>query len=389
MRIRGYIVRRNKTYSVVIDRGRGDNGKRNRDYHSGFTTQKAAEKARTKLLNRADEGSYVAPDALTLGDWLLNTWLPAMASTLRPTTLSMYEMNARAHIVPRLGRVELRKLGPEQLNIFYGELLKSGRRRGPGGLSPRTVRIIHNIIHGALRDAVESDKVGRNVAERAKPPKVKHPEQDCWSPEDTSTFLAATADDRLAALWHLVASTGMRRGEVLGLRWSDLDLDGLKPRLTINQTLVVLDSRPHLSEPKTDAGQRTLSLDPATVTALRAHRARQGRERLEWGSAWDDAGLVFVRNNGQPMHPERLSKNFDQAVKRTGLPRIRFHGLRHSYITMLLRGGQPLHIVSKRAGHSSPTVTSNVYSHVLPGDDEAVAIAGADALDVSGHGAAR
>jgi len=126
-----------------------------------------------------------------------------------------------------------------------------------------------------------------------------------------------------------------------------------------------------MSEPKTSAGRRTLALDPGTVTALRSHRARPAEERLSWGAAWQDAGLVIVREDGQLVHPKRLSKWFDQRVKRAGLPRITFHGLRHSYVTMLLRAGQPLRVVSQRAGHSSPTVTSSVYAHVLPGDDEA------------------
>jgi integrase len=170
----------------------------------------------------------------------------------------------------------------------------------------------------------------------------------------------------------------MRRGEILGLRWSDLDLDA--GSLSIGQTLVVVDSQAVLSEPKTGAGRRTLALDPATIAALRSHRARQAEERLMYGREWRDSGLVFVREDGEPINPERLSKWFDQRVTRTGLPRITFHGLRHSYVTMLLRAGQPLRTVSQRVGHSSPNVTSAVYAHVLPGDDEAAALAGAKLL---------
>jgi integrase len=171
----------------------------------------------------------------------------------------------------------------------------------------------------------------------------------------------------------------MRRGEILGLRWSDIDLE--TATLTIRQTLVAVNSKPVLSEPKTGAGRRTLALDPATVAALRSHKARQAQERLMWGSEWQDTGLVFVREDGEPINPERLSKWFNQRVKRAGLPRITFHGLRHSYVTMLLRAGQPLRVVSQRAGHSSPNVTSAVYAHVLPGDDETAALVGARLLN--------
>jgi integrase len=170
----------------------------------------------------------------------------------------------------------------------------------------------------------------------------------------------------------------MRRGEILGLRWSDFDHAGAT--LTIRQTIVMVNSHPVVSEPKTAAGRRTLKLDPETIAALKSHRARQAEERLAWGAAWEDNGRIFVREDGHPINPERLSKWFDQRVKRAALPRITFHGLRHTYVTMLLRDGQPLRVVSYRAGHSSPTVTSAVYSHVLPGDDEAAALAGARLL---------
>jgi integrase len=290
----------------------------------------------------------------------------------------MYRTNVDAHIVPKLGHIELRRLGPDSLNRFYAEMLRSGRRDGKGGLSTRTVRILHVILHRALRDAVRWGIIPRNVADLADPPKVKTREMACWSPEQMSQFLVSTSEDRLAALWRLVASTGMRRGEILGLRWSDLDLDA--GSLSIGQTLVVVDSQAVLSEPKTGAGRRTLALDPATIAALRSHRARQAEERLMYGREWRDSGLVFVREDGEPINPERLSKWFDQRVTRTGLPRITFHGLRHSYVTMLLRAGQPLRTVSQRVGHSSPNVTSAVYAHVLPGDDEAAALAGAKLL---------
>jgi integrase len=171
----------------------------------------------------------------------------------------------------------------------------------------------------------------------------------------------------------------MRRGEVLGLRWSDVDFE--TGSLRIAQTLVVVNYALQLSEPKTSAGKRTLMIDPATIAALRAHRKRQLEEQLAWSSNWKNSeGLVFVREDGSMIHPERLSKWFDQRVTAAKLPRITFHGLRHSYVTMLLRGGQPIRAVSARVGHASANVTNAIYSHVLPGDDEVAALAGAALL---------
>jgi integrase len=384
MSARGTVIKRGKSWSVVLDLGRDDAGRRLRRWHSGFKTKSDAEKARTRLLGDLDAGTYVEPNKVTVKSFFEVHWLPSVAATLRPTTLAMYEMNAKAHILPELGGIRLVQLTPSRLNAFYANRLSAGRRQGEGGLSSRTVRILHVILHRALSDAVRWGLLVRNVAELADPPKVQTREMKAWPPEDTRRFLDSVRSDRLHALWRLSATTGMRRGEILGLRWRDIDFEASS--LTVCQTLVVVRYRPTFSEPKTAAGKRTLALDPETLTALRSHRRRQAEERLSWGSEWRGAelDLAFVRENGSPIHPERLSSWFNQRVAAAELPRINYHGLRHSYITMLLRAGQPLRVVSQRAGHSSPNVTSAVYAHVLPGDDEAAATVGAQILGDAG-----
>jgi integrase len=319
----------------------------------------------------------VEPNKLTLGSFLERQWLPAISTTIRATTFSLYDQSVRAHIIPALGAVQLRALAAPRLNAFYADLLATGRRDGKGGLSTRSVRILHALLHRALRDAVRWGLVERNVAELADPPAVRSKEAAVWSPEQTRAFLDSQRDDRLIALWRLEAATGLRRGEICGLRWSDVELaDG---HLRVAQTLVEVNYKLMFSEPKTDAGKRRLALDPATVAGLKAHRARQATERLSWGALWTgaDANLVFTKEDGSPIHPERLTRWFDQRVTATNLPRITFHGLRHSYVTMLLRGGQPVRAVSARVGHASANVTNAIYSHVLPGDDEQAALAGA------------
>lgn len=387
MSARGTVMRRGgkkakpgTPWSVVLDLGRDASGKRIRRWHNGFPTKRAAEKARTKLLSDLDGGSYVEPNNLIVETFLNGQWLPSIKATIRPTTFAMYEQNVKAHVLPALGAVQLRALTAPRLNAFYGELLSQGRRDGKGGLSTRTVRIVHVLLHRALRDAVRWGLTERNVAELADPPAVKSKEAAVWTPEQVRAFLASTADDRLAALWRLAAATGMRRGEVCGLRWSDVDLGA--GQLRVAQTLVEVNYQLQFSEPKTKAGRRTLALDPATVTALRGHRKRQLEERLGWGPLWKGtvADLVFVKEDGSPIHPERLTRWFDARVTKANLPRVTFHGLRHSYVTMLLRGGQPLRAVSARVGHASANVTNAVYSHVLPGDDEQAALAGAALL---------
>lgn len=172
-----------------------------------------------------------------------------------------------------------------------------------------------------------------------------------------------------------LATTGMRPGELLGLRWVDVDLDS--GSLAVRQTRVSVDYAVEVGTPKTERGTRAVALDPASVTVLRAHRSRQLAERLAWGPAWNVTGLVFTREDGTEVHPQRFSQHFRRLAASSGLPPIRLHDVRHSYATALIKAGQPINVVSQRIGHGSPTITMAIYQHVLPSDDVEAAAAGA------------
>ena len=198
-------------------------------------------------------------------------------------------------------------------------------------------------------------------------------------PEELRAFVESVQRDRLYAAWMLAATTGMRRGEILGLRWSDIDLKNMA--LSVRQIRTVANYQVVTLTPKTDKGARTISLDARTVAVLRAHRVSQMEERLLFGSGFQDEGdYVFRQEDGAPIHPERLSRLFKQHCRRAGLPPVRFHDIRHSYVTALLRQGVPLKVVSQRVGHASPMVTLAIYQHVLPGDDRAAADVGAQLI---------
>jgi integrase len=238
-------------------------------------------------------------------------------------------------------------------------------------LAPKTVRNIHGALHAALGDAVRWDYVARNVAAAADLPKGMAPEMQVWNPEQLRAFLDHVRDDRLYAAWLLLATTGMRRGEVAGLRWVDVDLDTgrvspRRPRVVVNHQVLV-------SEPKMAKGRRSIALDPATVAALRDHRRWQLEDRFAVGPGWEDSGLVFTWPDGRPLHPERFSKWFEQHTRAAGLPKIRLHDVRHSYATAALAAGIPAKIVSERLGHANIAITMDTYSHVLPGLDEQAA----------------
>jgi integrase len=298
---RGSIIKRGSTYSVVLDLGRGPDGRRVRRWHSGYRTKKDAERARTELLARVDQGSFVEPSRLTVAVFLREQWLPGLAGQVRPTTLHSYRTNLERYVLPRVGHVPLQRLTPPHLNGLYGALLAAGGKHGRP-LSARTVQAVHMTVRKALGDVGRWGLLARNVAALASPPKPRRADMPTWTAAELRAFLQHVEDDRLAALWMLAASTGMRRGELLGRRWVDVDLD--LARVAVRQTLVLAGRQVVVSEPKTARGRRSIALDSRTGAALRAWRAAQAAERLAWGGAWTDSGLVFTREDGTPLHPE-------------------------------------------------------------------------------------
>ena len=297
-------------------------------------------------------------------DYVGDHWLPAARATLKPSTAELYATIIDAYIAPRIGDVRLQELAPGHLNRMYAELLAGGRRNGKS-LSPKAVRNVHGVIHRALRDAMRWDLVVRNVADAADPPRVPHREISAWSGESLRRFLAATADDRLLALWVFVATTGVRRGEALALRWSDVDLDAA--RASIARSLAWVGSEATFTEPKTTRSRRVVPLAPETVAAVREHRRRQLEERLAAGPHYDDQGLVFAAEDGAPLSPKNVTKAFGRAVERSGLPRLTLHGLRHTWATLALGAGIPAKVASEMLRHSSTAITLDTYSHVSEG----------------------
>jgi integrase len=266
----------------------------------------------------------------------------------------------------------LRSITPATLNTMYADMLANGRKDGKGGLSSATVRYVHSVIRRALKDAQRWNLVTRNVADAADPPRIVRAQIRTWSARELRTFLEHVKDDRLYAAYVLAATTGMRRGEVMGLRWQDVDLD--TARVSISQTLVVVDGYDvQYSEPKTAKGRRNVALDEQTVKALRKQRERQIVERALWGDAYEDADLVFAKENGAELHPDGFSDAFVRHAKAAKLPHIRFHDLRHTHATLALAAGIHPKVVSERLGHASITITLDTYSHAIPAMQETAA----------------
>jgi integrase len=367
--MRGSVVKRGNEYTVVVELDRDPiTGKRRQKWHSGYKNKKAAERALTELLAAKDKGAYVPKSRQTIREYV-EEWLAAIKPTVRESTHYSYGRNLRLHVVPQIGSAQLASVDAGTLNQLYAALLAGGRKdHKGGGLSPRTVRYIHTIVHRALKDAVRWGRLARNPADAADPPKAgeaSRPESITWTPDQLRAFLEGTRSSRHRTAYLLLATSGMRRGEALGLRWRDLDLDG--GRASIRQTVIAVKHTAMLGTPKTAKGRRTITLDKGTVAALREHRKQQAAERLLIGPGWTDTDLVFCHVDGTMLHPERFTRGFSEAVRRLGLPPIRLHDLRHGWATLALQAGVHPKVVQERLGHANIGITLDTYSHVVAG----------------------
>lgn len=384
-----------RLWRIRYDLPPGPDGRRRPTTRRGFARRKDAEKALTEILGSLERGTYVDPSKVTVRQYLEEEWLPSRKPTQERSgrghrgkvgigTWDSYVTYTRSYIVPRLGRIPLQKLSRADLNGLYDWLETEGGRSGKG-LSPKTVANVHGIIHKALGDAVKWGKLQRNVADAVEPPKSPKPQTEVWTVDQLRAFLTQVREDRLYALWLLFATTGMRRAEACGLTWADLDLE--TGTVSVEWTLGVADNKVTWKpEPKSAAGERTLSLDPATVAALKRWRKTQAEERLAAGPAWEARqedwrglareDLVVTWQDGRMVHPERISKAFLRHTEAAGLPRVRLHDLRHTYATAALSsatGWSDVKVISERLGHASIAITLDTYSHVLPQTDAATA----------------
>jgi integrase len=379
-------------WGFVVDGGVDEDGKRQQVRRKGFKTKREAQEALDGVRGKARTASYVPPAKLSVKEYL-TAWIAGLPATgLRASTVDGYRRNV-LYVTPVLGGRRLDSLTPQDLNQLYAELLATGRRQKAGGLSARSVRYVHVVIHKAFSDAVDSGILARNPAEKAKPPSAKStraPEMTWWSPSELRTFLDKTAAEPLGPLFRLAAMTGMRRGEVCGVRWSDIDLNAAS--LRVRQQLLVVRSPGapdgglvFAETTKTDHGRRTISIDPTTVTTLKARKAEQAEHRLAVGSGWaNERDLVFTEPDGRPLDPESVAQVFNRRVSRFGLPRIRFHDLRHTHCAFLIESGEQLLAITRRLGHSSVAFTQDKYGHLFPEADSDAASRVAAMVDGSG-----
>jgi len=368
--MRGSIQKKGKKwYAVVYDGVNPQTGNYVRRWVPAGTRRSDAEKLLADLVKRSHGGETVVSEKVTLGEYLTKRRLPIQQARLRATTFDSYRRIIDLHVVPALGARPLDRLTVEDIDLFYAKLLMSGRKNKKGdmkGLAPKTVRNIHVMLNKAMADAHRKGTVVRNVVALADAPSLKARKRGdvkAWDAQQLTVFLDAIRKHRLHPVFHLSAHTGLRRGELLGLRWGDLDLEA--GRLSVRQALVSIAYEVQLSDVKTGASRRTIDLDAGTVDVMKAWRIERAEEK--GGVQPADSELVVAKPDGSWIHPDIFSQIFDRVVAKRDVPTVSLHDLRHTHATLLLKAGVPVKVVSERLGHSNVAFTMSTYQHVLPG----------------------
>jgi len=366
--MRGHITKRGKdSYTIVLNLGRDpETGKRKQQWVSIKGTKKEAEKRLSELLSQLDNGIYIKPGKSTLAEFL-KLWLRDYTKiNLSPRGYERYESIVRVHLIPSLGNIRLTQLRPEHIQKYYITKLNSG-------LSARTVKYHHVVLHIALKTAVKWGLLSRNVTDAVDPPRTRNTEMNTWDEGEIILFLNTVKGTPYYALFYTALFTGMRRSELLALRWQDIDF--IFSQISVNRSLHQLNDGSYIfTQPKSAKSQRAIALSPSTSLVLKEHHEKQELEKIMQGIPLTDEDLVFSHPDGKPMRPNTVSRAWTTLAAHAGLKVIRFHDARHSHASLMLKQGAHPKIVQERLGHSTISVTLDTYSHVAPGLQEAAAM---------------
>ncbi|MFC1917633.1 tyrosine-type recombinase/integrase [Chloroflexota bacterium] len=372
--MRGSIRKRSKgSWEISVDIGRDPSTlKRLRHIESIKGTKKEAQKRINGLLHSLDYNTYVKPIRMTVGQFLQD-WLHDYAAiNTAPKTFERYEEIIRLNLIPAFGSTTLTDLHPQQIQKYYTHALESGRRDGTGGLKSRTVRKHHGILFQALKYGVKHGIIASNPAERVDPPPLEDVEPIVPSNKDVERIIDKAAETPYLVLFYAKAYTGLRRGELLGLRWMDIDFDN--STLSVVQTLQQLRNGEYVfKKPKTKRSRRQIDLSPSLVILLWDHKIRQEQQKELLGITLSPVNMVFTHPDGRPLRPNSISRAFKNIAISLNLNEISIHSLRHAHATIMLQQGIHPKIVQERLGHSSIATTLDIYSHVVPGLQQAAA----------------
>ena len=356
--MKGHIADKNGRYYAVFDIGSDPaTGKRRQKWIGGFTTKRDAQKALTAAVSQVNTGKYILPNRETIAELCRNYCNTTGANRVRSITLQSYSSMLKNHVISRLGSKRAFELTADDLNQMMADMVKAGK-------SVTTTRYVLRIVHRILKDAVQKGKLVRNVSELCDPPPARKAGFQVWDETEIDRFLTAAAESRYYELYSTLLSTGARRSEAIGLKWSDVDLHNDFPKICIRRTAYKLDNGEWQFEPpKTKRSRREIDMPYSLLLLLRRVREQQ-EANSEWaGRKFSKDEFVFARPDGTLPDPPRVSKMFNQLIKRVGLKRIRLHDLRHTYATLQRKYGVPIEAISKVLGHASEIVTLTIYDH--------------------------
>jgi integrase len=362
--MKGTITQRSPgSYTITIYLGKDPTTKKKR-WHTATVrgSKRDAQTECAKLITAITGGGFSDPNKLTAADFL-ERWLTHMTTQVDARTHLGYSEKVRANITPLLGHAVLTKLRPDQIEAAYTTALTSGRRNGSGGLSPRTVHHMHRILKQALKQAVKWKLLVINPCDAVDPPKVEKKEMKTYDMPQTVCALNEMRQTRFLIAYLLAAMCGLRRGEIGALRWKNVDLD--TGAIRVVQTARQIGTEVSY-KPVKNAKGRPVALSPIMVSELRAHRARQMQEMLRLGLKVSGDSFVYAQPDGSPIKPGSITNEWKRLVAKHALPHIRFHDLRHTHATAMLASGIHPKIAQERLGHSSISVTMDLYSHVMP-----------------------
>jgi integrase len=354
-------------WAIVLDVKDPETGKRRRKWHTFHGTKREAQIERSRLVTEMAKGVYLEPSKLALSKFL-DRWLEHVESQVSPRTFERYAEIAQKNVAPLLGQAVLMKLRPDQISAAYAKALKSGRRDGSGGLSPRTVHHMHRVLRQALAVAVKWNLLSRNPADSVDLPKVERKKMRALDSAETAALLAHFRPTRSYIPVLLAVLCGLRRGEITALKWRAVDLS--RAQIAVAESAEQTKAGTRMKETKSGRA-RTVALPSLVVQELKRHRIRQSEELLRLGAKATDDSFIVAQEDGRPLQPNSLTHEFVRLLgKNPYLPRIRFHDLRHSHATQLLASGVHPKVAQERLGHSSIGITLDLYSHVLPGMQE-------------------
>ncbi len=356
--MRGHIRKRGSKYSIVVDIGKNPaTGKRQQKWFSGYRTKKEAQADLARIINELEQNTFILPSTDTLSEYL-QYWIEQRKPNLSPTTIYGYKSMMKNHIIPSLGQVELNQLKPLHIQEYYNNKLKI--------LSPTTVLHHHRMLRKALEDAKEWQLIKINPADHVEAPKPKRYKATVLNIDEIKELLKALEGNRLEVSITLILFLGLRRGELLALEWSDLDLEN--KTITIKKNLVRGgDSGNELiiKEPKTEESIRTIYLSDNILNLLKKQKIVQKKNKMKYGPKYKDSDFIFTTEMGNLINPASFSREFGDFIKSNNLKKIRLHDLRHTNATLMLKSKIPAKVASERLGHSNISTTLDLYSHVL------------------------